>query len=207
MPNLAARASVTDTTLRRCVWCSSDEEVVDLRNEPRCGRCRAAEQTIAEAREFVRFYGLRPLGGSLESDDEEEREHRVAAREASAELTSTRTHTPPRRTSPAGRSAAGARPATTATRVDARGAAGTVRSAKPDTARRPDVSRPDHAELASRAEGLLSQLTELEERLAVAKLDSGLSGKAKVSDLTAKRESVLRTLAALEKAKRALEPA
>ncbi|RPA19867.1 hypothetical protein [Gordonia sp. OPL2] len=198
---------MTDTTLRNCVWCSSDEDVADLRNEPRCGRCRAAEQTIAEARDFVRFYGLRPLGGSLESDDEEEHEHRVAAREASAGLTKTRTHTPPRRTSQTGRSAAVARPATTATRADARGAAGTVRSAKPDTARRPDVSRPDQAALASRAEGLLSQLTELEERLAVAKLDSGLSGKAKVADLTAKRESVLRTLAALEKAKRALEPA
>ncbi len=207
MPNLAALASVTDTTMWKCVWCSSDEEVVDLRNEPRCGRCRAAEQTIAEAREFVRFYGLRPLGGSLESDDDEEREHRVAAREASAELTRTRTHTPPRRTSQTGRSAATARPATTATRADARGAAGAVRSAKPDAGRRPGVSRPDQAELANRAEGLLTQLTELEERLAVAKLDTGLSGKAKVSDLTAKRESVLRTLAALEKAKRALEPA
>ena len=34
-----------------------------------------------------------------------------------------------------------------------------------------------------------------------------IDGKAKVSDLTAKRDSVLRTLAALEKAKRALEPA
>ncbi|VTS53752.1 Uncharacterised protein [Gordonia terrae] len=59
----------------------------------------------------------------------------------------------------------------------------------------------------SRAQSLLVQLTEIEERLAVAQADSGLSGKAKVSDLTAKRDSVLRTLAALEKAKRALEPA
>ncbi|WP_419221936.1 hypothetical protein [Gordonia sp. CPCC 206044] len=192
--------------MRKCVWCSSDEEVVDLRDEPRCGRCRAAEQTIAEAREFIAFYGLRPLGGSLESDDDEEREHRVAAREASAELTNTRTHTPPRRTSQTGRSAAVTRPAATGARADARGAAAAVRSAKPDAARRPAASPPDQAELASRAEGLLTRLAELEERLAVAKLDSGLSGKAKVSDLTAKRESVLRTLAALEKAKRALEP-
>ena len=207
MPNLAARLPVTDTTLRKCVWCSSNEDVADLRNEPRCERCRAAEQTIAEAREFIAFFGLRPLGGSLESDDEEEHEHRVAAREASAELTKTRTHTPPRHTSRTARSATVARPAATATRADARGAAGAVRSAKPDAARRADTSRPDQAELASRAEGLLSQLTELEERLAVAKLDSGLSGRAKVSDLTAKRESVLRTLAALEKAKRALESA
>ena len=59
----------------------------------------------------------------------------------------------------------------------------------------------------SRAEALLTQLAEIEERLAVAQQDSGLSGKAQVSDLTAKRDYVLRTLAALEKAKRALEPA
>ena len=70
-----------------------------------------------------------------------------------------------------------------------------------------NVSRPDRAELMSRAQSLLAQLTEIEERLQVAQKDGGLSGKAKVSDQTAKRDSVLRTLAALEKAKRALEPA
>ncbi|MDH3060900.1 hypothetical protein QEN36_16210, partial [Gordonia alkanivorans] len=69
------------------------------------------------------------------------------------------------------------------------------------------VTRPDRAELMSRAENLLAQLAEIEERLSIAQKDSGLSGKAKVSDLTAKRDSVLRTLAALEKANRALEPA
>ncbi len=65
-------------------------------------------------------------------------------------------------------------------------------------------SRPDVAELVSRAEALSAQLAEIEDRLEVALDDSGLSGKAKVSDLTAKRGSVLRMLGALEKAKRAM---
>ncbi len=81
------------------------------------------------------------------------------------------------------------------------------RTSSPGGTRPADVSRPDRAALMNRAESLLAQLAEIEERLAVAQKDSGLSGKAKVSDLTAKRDSVLRTLAALEKAKRALEPA
>ncbi|MXP22029.1 hypothetical protein GIY30_11800 [Gordonia sp. HNM0687] len=198
---------MTDVTPVKCVWCSSDQDVAEFRNEPRCGRCRAAEQAISEAREFVGFYGLRPLGGSVESDDDEEREHRVAAREASAELTRIRTHRPPRRTSRSGQRAPAARPASTAAKAEAKAAAGKTQTARSGAARPADVSRPDHDELASRAQRLLAQLTDIEERLAVAQKESGLSGKAKVSDLTAKRESVLRTLAALEKAKRALAPA
>ncbi|MGV9713719.1 hypothetical protein ACWDTI_24015 [Gordonia sp. NPDC003424] len=198
---------MTDVTRRICVWCSSTDDVADLLNEPRCVRCRTAEQTIAEARAFVSFYGLRPLGGSVESDDEEEREHRVAAREASAELTRTRTHTPPRRASRSGQSSGAARSTSAATKAVGKSATGKAEIVVSGEARRSDISRPDRAELASRAEGLLAQLTEIEERLAAAQKDSGLSSKAKVSDLTAKREFVLRTLAALEKASRALEPA
>ncbi|GAB92400.1 hypothetical protein [Gordonia rhizosphera] len=198
---------MTDVTSRECMWCSSDEDVADFRDEPRCGRCRTAEQAIAEAREFVGFYGLRPLGGSVESDDDEEREHRVAAREASAELTRIRTHTPSRGTSRSRQRVSATRSASTATKTAGKAATGKAQSALPGVTRPSGISRPDHAELTSRAEGLLAQLTEIEERLAVAQKDSGLSGKAKVSDLTAKRDFVLRTLAALEKAKRALEPA
>lgn len=66
------------------------------------------------------------------------------------------------------------------------------------------ASRPDVGELVRRAEALLAQLAEIEDRLEVAQEDSGLSGKAKASDLTAKRDTVLRMLGALEKAKRAL---
>ncbi|MDS1115686.1 hypothetical protein RD149_18215 [Gordonia westfalica] len=186
---------MTDPTARICVWCSSSEDIAELRGEPRCGRCRTAEQTIAAAREFVGLYGLRPLGGSLASDDEEEHEHRVAAREARAMLNQTRSQTPPR-----AKSRSGQRTASTATKTSAKVAA------KPQNDKS-GVTRPDRAELAIRAQNLLTQLAEIEERLAVAQQDSGLSGKAKVSDLTAKRDSVLRTLAALEKANRALEPA
>ncbi|MCR5976688.1 hypothetical protein GDN83_02760 [Gordonia jinghuaiqii] len=196
---------MTDLTPRECVWCSSNEDVAELRGEPRCGRCRTAEQTITAAREFVGFYGLRPLGGSLTSDDEEEREHRVAARQAWAVLNETRTQTPPRASRSGQRRVAPS--ASTATKTGGQVASAKAQNVRSGVSRPADVSRPDRAELMSRAEGLLAQLTEIEERLAVAQKDSGLSGKAKVSDLTAKRDYVLRTLAALEKAKRALEPA
>lgn len=194
---VVSSAFVTDPTARICVWCSSSEDIAELRGEPRCGRCRTAEQTIAAAREFVGLYGLRPpLGGSLASDDEEEHEHRVAAREARAILNQTRSETPPR-----AKSRSGQRTASTATKTSAK-----VAAVKPQNDKS-GVTRPDRAELAIRAQNLLTQLAEIEERLAVAQQDSGLSGKAKVSDLTAKRDSVLRTLAALAKANRALEPA
>ncbi|MYR05492.1 hypothetical protein GTV32_03815 [Gordonia sp. SID5947] len=198
---------MTAVTRLECVWCSSDDDVADFRNEPRCARCRTAEETIAEAREFVGFYGLRPLGGSVESDDDEEREHRVAAREASAELTRTRTSTPSRGTSRSRQGASVTRSASTATKTERNAATATKQAAASGVSRPSNISRPDLANIANRAEGLLTQLAEIEERLAIAQKDSGLSGKAKVSDLTEKRGSVLRTLAALEKAKRAMEPA
>ena len=72
--------------------------------------------------------------------------------------------------------------------------------------RRNDVSRPDRAELLSRAEGLLNELTDIDGRLAAAEQESGLSAKARIADLTSRREYVLRTLAALEKAQRAMAP-
>lgn len=191
---------MTDLTSRVCVWCSSTEDIAEFRGEPRCGRCRTAEQTIAAAREFVGLYGLRPLGGSLASEDEEEHEHRVAAREARALLSQTRSHTPPRAKSRSGQRVA-TRTATTAPKAGSKASATKTQNDKSG------VTRPDRAELMSRAKNLLAQLAEIEERLAIAQKDSGLSGRAKVSDLTAKRDSVLRTLAALEKANRALEPA
>lgn len=207
MISRAADAPVTDTTTHVCGWCSSPDDVADLDGEPRCGRCRTLEQTIGEAREFLGFYGLRPLGGSVESEDEEEREHRVAAREAYAELTRIRTHTPPRRTSRSRPRAAVAGSAPTAGKAVGPAHADKSQLVTSGATRRTDVSRPDRAELTKRAEVLLAQLTEIEERLTDAEKVSGLSGQARVSDLTAKRETVLRTLAALEKAKRSLEPA
>ncbi|MCK8615500.1 hypothetical protein [Gordonia sp. C13] len=191
---------MTDLTSHVCVWCSSTEDIAELRGEPRCGRCRTAEQTIAAAREFVGLYGLRPLGGSLASEDEEEHEHRVAAREARVLLNQTRSQTPTRsKSKPEQRVAT--RTATTAPKASSKTPAPKTQNDKSG------VTRPDRAELMSRAKNLLAQLAEIEERLTIAQKDSGLSGKAKVSDLTAKRDSILRTLAALEKANRALEPA
>ncbi|MGV9670819.1 MULTISPECIES: hypothetical protein [unclassified Gordonia (in: high G+C Gram-positive bacteria)] len=198
---------MNDITLRECVWCSSTDDLAYFRNEPRCARCRTSEQTIAEAREFVDFYGLRPLGGSLESDDEEERAHRVAAREARAELTRTRTEPSRRGKSRSGQRGVVATGSAGRTQPAGRTSASPARTAASATVRSSNVSGPDRAELEHRAEKLLAQLAEIEERLTVAQNDPGLSGKAKVSDLSAKRESVLRTLAALAKATRSLEPA
>ena len=199
---LASGAPVADVTVSRCVWCSSSDDVALYRHEPRCGRCRSAEQTVAEARQFIRFYGLRPLGGSLESEDDEEREHRVAFREASAELRRIRTDAPKTRSSASVGRAADTTSAPAVGKANGK-AAGKVQKvgsgADPTGASRPDVG-----ELVRRAEALLAQLAEIEDRLEVAQEDSGLSGKAKASDLTAKRDTVLRMLGALEKAKRAL---
>lgn len=73
-----------------CVWCASDHGVEVFAGEPRCSRCREHETVIAEARRFIGMYGLRPLGGSLDSDDEEEREYRAGARDARADLNAVR---------------------------------------------------------------------------------------------------------------------
>ncbi len=80
-----------------CVWCGSDDSIEEYRNEHRCGACRQHESVISEARDFVRMYGLRPLGGSLDSEDEEERAHRAAARDARAALNASRLAEPPTR--------------------------------------------------------------------------------------------------------------
>ena len=79
--------NATIRTVRRwspgaCVWCGDTDSVEVFRNEPRCATCRKHEAVIDEARKFMGMYGLRPIGGTLQSDDEEEYEHRLAAREA-----------------------------------------------------------------------------------------------------------------------------
>ena len=207
-----AEAVVTENTATPCEWCSSTDDVADFRDEVRCGKCRELEVTITEARKFLGFYGLRPLGGSVECDDEEEREHRVGARDAYTELNRIRTSTPaPRPKRSASRTSAAAVKSSTVKPSAAK--SGAVKSAgdKASTAttsptRRNDVSRPDRAELLSRAEGLLNELTDIDGRLAAAEQESGLSAKARIADLTSRREYVLRTLAALEKAQRAMAP-
>ena len=150
MPSPTADARVTDITLVECVWCSSTDDLASFRNEPRCARCRTAEQTIAEAREFVDFYGLRPLGGSLESDDEEEREHRAAAREARAELNRIRVEPSQRGKARSGKRGTVATAQAGQTRAE--GSTGQSRTGRSAMTRPADVSQPDQAELAHRAE-------------------------------------------------------
>ncbi|WP_188586109.1 hypothetical protein [Gordonia jinhuaensis] len=207
MISRAADTVVTGTTTAACVWCSSLSDVQDYRNEPRCGRCRELEDIVAQAREFVSFYGLRPLGGSVETDDDEERELRVAARDAYAELFRVRTKAPASRTKsrPASRPAAHTAPPTTSSASGSSGstASGSVTGPSRAQARRTDTSQPSHEELARRAQVLLDQLTEIDAELSAVEGQSGLSARAKLTDLTSKRSSVLRTPAALEKASRA----
>lgn len=200
-----ADALVTETTATACVWCSSTDDVADFRDEPRCSKCRDLEETITEARKFLGFYGLRPLGGSVECDDEEEREHRVGARDAYAELNRIRTSTPvarPKRSTSARKATAGSVSASTPKPVGAKASRTTS-----SPARQADVSRPDRDELVSRAEALLDELTDIDARLTQAEREGGLSAKARVADLTSRRSYVLRTLAALEKAQRAMASA
>lgn len=204
MLSRTADALVTDNTATPCVWCSSTDDVADFRGDPRCSTCRGLEETITEARKFLGFYGLRPLGGSVECDDEEEREHRVGARDAYTELNRIRTSTP----APRPKTRSTSRATTGASKSGSTKPAGDKAStATTSPTRRNDVSRPDRAELLSRAEGLLNELTDIDERLASAEQESGLSAKARIADLNSRREYVLRTLAALEKAQRAMAPA
>lgn len=210
MISRTADTVVTGTTTAPCVWCSSLSDVENYRNEPRCGRCRELEDIVSQAREFVSFYGLRPLGGSVETDDDEERELRVAARDAYAELFRVRTKAPASRTKsrPASRPATHTAPPTTSSASGSSGSAasssvgGAARTSDRQV-RRPDTSAPSHEELARRAQVLLDQLTEIDAELSAVEGQSGLSARAKLADLTSKRSSVLRTLAALEKASRA----
>lgn len=80
-----------------CVWCGDNEDLELSKNEPRCATCRQHESLIDEARQFIGMYGLRPIGGSLDSDDEEEREHRQNARDSRSTLNSIKMAEPPTR--------------------------------------------------------------------------------------------------------------
>lgn len=190
------------------MWCGDDVTVEMYRNEPRCGTCRENEEIIEGARRFLGMYGLRPLGGTLQSDDEEEREWRVTAREARQVLNQIKLATPPDPTlvrkalrpraaavvaeprAAASQSTAGA-PA-----VSPRGgrAAGTAKAAS-----RADAV--DLGEIQSRALALLDQLTAVDTQLAQVAEQSGLAARARRGDLEKQRTTIMRTLGALEKAR------
>ncbi|WP_308115652.1 hypothetical protein [Rhodococcus sp. BP-241] len=175
-----------------CVWCGSRTDIEIYRDEPRCGECREHENTIDAARRFIGMYGLRPLGGAVTSDDDEELEHRTAARSARAALDRVRLPKRP--------AAADVRKASA--RAGASAAVRTTPSRSSSSAPSGAVSTVDVAVLADRVTSLLEQLTAIETGIADAEASSGLPARARLSDLQRQRATVMSTLAALEKARR-----
>ncbi|MDG3012291.1 hypothetical protein G4X40_19300 [Rhodococcus sp. D2-41] len=189
-----------------CVWCGDSESVQMLRNEPRCATCREKEGVIDEARKFLGMYGLRPLGGTLQSDDDEERQWRIDARDARTELNQMRLPEPP---DPAlVRKMIRPRAATVVAETASRHTTSTTSSragtaaAKRAPAQPMSTDAPDLAALEERVTALLAQLTSVEGQIQAAEAAQGLAARARLKDLTAQRSTILRTLAALEKARR-----
>lgn len=193
-----------------CVWCADDDAVEMYRNEPRCRTCRAHESTIEEARKFVGMYGLRPIGGTLQSDDDEEYEHRLGARDARRALNETklgelpdpaavRKALRPRAASVIAESAASAKTSpsgvskTTPTPAAARRQTRSAPSSSTDSV--------DVTVLETRVTGLLDQLASIDSEASKIGEPTGLAARARLSDLEKQKATVLRTLAALEKAR------
>ncbi len=191
-----------------CVWCGDTDSVEEFRNEPRCATCRTHESIIDEARKFVGMYGLRPIGGTLQSDDEEEYEHRKAARDSRRVLNDIRLAEQPdpalvrkalrpraaavvAETAPARRTAT---PRTSSSRPSQRAAS----EPAPAPVRTGAV---DVDEIQNRALALLDQLSAIDAQLALVAEQSGLAARARRGDLEKQKATVLRTLAALEKAR------
>ncbi|MGU3434129.1 hypothetical protein ACNHUS_14045 [Actinomycetes bacterium M1A6_2h] len=165
-----------------CTWCGGTDDVEAYRNEPRCATCRRHETTIDAARRFIGMYGLRPLGGSVVSEDEDELQHRTDARAARAALDSTRSAQPAKARKPR---ASSQRPATQRT-----------------TSRVTTTESVDVAALGVRVGALLEQLGTIDAELAELAGATGLPARARTSDLERQRTTVMTTLAALEKARR-----
>ncbi|MEV0945517.1 hypothetical protein [Rhodococcus sp. NPDC049939] len=212
-----------------CVWCGDDSAVEMFRREPRCGTCREKESVIDAARHFVGMYGLRPLGGTLQSDDEEELEHRVNARNARRELNEMKlaelpdpaevrealrprvaTVVPEPSTTPSGTPSTSAPDGPSVARKPVSHKPATRKPASRKPASRKPASRPaaskttdavDVSALETRVTGLLDQLSAIDEQMTLIGEPAGLAARARVSDLEKQRATVLRTLAALEKAR------
>lgn len=176
------------------------------------------------------MYGLRPLGGSLDSDDDEEREHRQNARDSRATLNAIKLVELPSReqvrkvvegkadsavrrvqtlieteavNDPLSASPAPKRSASASTPRAARSTtAKSDGSATRGAARSSRAVDVDLATLESRVTGLLAKLTTIEEQLAQNADNAGLAARSRVKDLERQRTTVLGTLAALEKARR-----
>ncbi|MFC7448759.1 hypothetical protein [Rhodococcus daqingensis] len=189
-----------------CVWCGDTDAVEAYRNEPRCATCRENEEIIDGARRFLGMYGLRPLGGTLQSDDEEEREWRVTARDARAVLNQIKLETPPdpAMVRKALRPRAAAVVAETAPAPRRAAAPKSTPAASAPAASAPTTSV-DMATLEARVTGLLDQLASVDEQITVAEAGQGLAARARLTDLGNQKASILRMLAALEKTRRGLD--
>lgn len=178
-----SESSATTDTLEapaHCEWCTSSEDLELLRNQWRCITCRGHEEVIARARAFVEIHGLRPLGPSTASEDEEEEQLRVEARAARVALAQSRAAVTPSRASQRPR-----RPRSTPARPVRRSS-------------RAATTVPD----AARATELLDRLASIDAQLAEIGEPASLPARARRSDLQNRRSTLLRTLAALEKARR-----
>lgn len=71
----------------KCGWCGSTAEV-DASTPRRCARCRKLEVVIAAAHSYVASHGLRPIGGSEDSESDAELSHRRSALAAQKKLNS-----------------------------------------------------------------------------------------------------------------------
>lgn len=176
------------------------------RNEPRCGTCREKEEIIEGARRFLGMYGLRPLGGTLQSDDDEEREWRVTARDARQVLNQIKLATPPdpALVRKALRPRAAAVVAEAAAPRPAAASAAPARSSKPSATPAAAPVRSDAVdleEIQTRALALLDQMTQVDAQLAQVADQAGLAARARRGDLEKQKATIMRTLGALEKAR------
>jgi BRCT domain type II-containing protein len=164
---------------------------------------------IDEARRFMGTYGLRPIGGTLQSDDEEEYDHRVAARDARRALNDIRLDEQPdpalvrKALRPRAAAIVADKPTTAKSSSTSRSASSNSASS---TSRRTSAAAAattsvDLDEIQSRALALLDQLSAIDAQLALVAEQSGLAARARRSDLEKQKATVLRTLAALEKAR------
>ncbi|MFZ2178435.1 MAG: hypothetical protein WAW17_31285, partial [Rhodococcus sp. (in: high G+C Gram-positive bacteria)] len=83
-----ARGKPRPNANAKCGWCGSESKVDRSSTPAYCTRCRALNQTIQRAKDYLALHALRPLGGSDASDSAEELTHRQAAMRAQTALNS-----------------------------------------------------------------------------------------------------------------------
>jgi len=162
------------------------------------------------------MYGLRPIGGTLQSDDEEEYEHRLAAREARRALNDIRLAEQPdpalvRKALRPRAAAVAEHHSATSSSSATRSSSSATRSTSTGASSQPAKAAPkpapvktgvvDVEEIQTRALALLDQLSAIDAQLELVGDQNGLAARARRSDLEKQRATILRTLAALEKAR------